>query len=189
MIQNDRKERTERERREHVAHISAWHIQSNQREDGIFPIRLVNTSGEPVYNVVVFPVFIQGAAAHTDEEWVRCNSMREYEWYLPFVVLGALLPGSWDVNIRDFDTGILSGRPGVEVACTDRFGASWIRRATGQLRSIPTNAIDYYYGLARLLHFDVSLARVDGRDRDGESAGLRRAVLILSGDGWSIGGS
>jgi hypothetical protein len=39
-------------------------------------------------------------------------------------------------------------QPGAEVGFTDRAGRHWIRRATGALESIPTNAVDYY-GISR----------------------------------------
>jgi hypothetical protein len=45
------------------------------------------------------------------------------------------MPGGW---------GILSGRVGAEIAFTDRAGASWVRRATGALDELPTDAIDHY---------------------------------------------
>lgn len=39
---------------------------------------------------------------------------------------------------------ILSGRAGVDVAFTDRAGAHWIRRATGQLDEIPKPPLEYF---------------------------------------------
>ncbi|MEV6830699.1 hypothetical protein [Amycolatopsis sp. NPDC051102] len=132
---------SERERREHFSHLSAWPSRSDAVMDPVYPIKLLNSSSEQFYNVVVFPVFIQGTGAHSGEEALQ-DGKPEYG-NEKCAVVGALPPGKWEVLTR-FDTGILQGRPGVEIACTDRFGCHWIRRATGKVEEIPVNPLEHY---------------------------------------------
>lgn len=136
------RERSDQEHREHRAHatcISAWPVAGPS-----FGIQLVNTSDEPIYEVVVLPVFIQGAAPRTGEEWAPLVSRLDNPEPSPHVVFGALLPGRWRTQMPPVDTGIPGGRLGVEIGFSDRNGNHWIRRATGVLEEIPNNAIDYY---------------------------------------------
>lgn len=149
MAREDRQRTLDREHREHVAKLSAWPLRATARESGDFTVRIVNSSNEPFYNVVVFPVFIQGAAPHTGEEWTRLFQSRveageSTDWIPLPAIVGALLPGAWDVLFRKFDTGILSGRAGAEIACTDRAGTHWLRRAGGDLQELTVPATKHY---------------------------------------------
>ncbi|WP_285488612.1 hypothetical protein [Amycolatopsis taiwanensis] len=139
--QQDRERLTEQEHRSHVARLAAWFGEPIElRDDGqlMATVDVSNTSDEPFYEVVVFPVFIQGAAPHTGEELARGS-----DGYPPCVVIAALLPGRWIVETPGLDS-VPSGSFGIEIACRDRFGTNWIRRATGELVEMPTNPVDHY---------------------------------------------
>lgn len=142
----DRKETLKREHISHAACVSAWPSAVNSFRDPVgVGIQLINASNEPVYEVVAFPVFIQAAAPRTGEEWMRAAMESNSGYPQSVVALGALLPGEWEVMAPQVDTGIVgTPRLGAEIAFTDRFGTHWIRRSTGSLEEVSTNAISYY---------------------------------------------
>ncbi|MEU7789428.1 hypothetical protein [Amycolatopsis sp. NPDC049159] len=141
--------RAERERREHVSHLSAWPVSHRADDQLQFPMKLLNTSNEPFFNVVVFPVFIQGAAPRTGEEWLS-DDEPEYG-NQRCAVIAALPPGRWEI-VMNVDTGIMQGRAGVEISGSDRHGVHWIRRATGTVDEIPVDPISYY-GIERPIDY------------------------------------
>jgi hypothetical protein len=94
--------------------------------------------------VVVGLVFIQGAALHTLEEMLRLN--REHFHRQGPVTTVSILPGGL-YRVKINGTGrhrILSGRAGVEIAFTDRAGASWIRRVGGILEALDRPTLEYF---------------------------------------------
>lgn len=105
---------------------------------------LANNSAEPVYSVVVGLVFIQGAGPHTIEDMLELNR-KQFSRQGPVTTVSILPGGLYQVQIRG--TGwhrIMGGRAGVEIAFTDRAGASWIRRATGSLDELSKPTLDYF---------------------------------------------
>ncbi len=119
-------------RRVQAERISGWPAAETNRRGT--PLTLLNRSDEPVYEVVVTLVMVQGAGPRRGEEGVRPEYRR---------VLSVLPPGRWKTFVQMGWAG-MSRRPGVEVAFTDRSGVHWIRRATGALEEIQRPAIDYY---------------------------------------------
>jgi hypothetical protein len=144
-IGSERARRTEQEtqaraerHREQARLVAGWvgrpeRAKPGAPEDGRTPIYIVNGSTEPVYNVLITHVAVQGTAPHTGEEWRERNE-KGHGPPIPMTTLSILPPGRWRVWIRGTGwAGGLGGRPGAEVAFTDRAGTHWVRRATGAL--------------------------------------------------------
>lgn len=111
-------------------------------------VALHNASEEPVYEAVVWLVFIQGAAPKTGEEWSQLQTATPYR-----TILGVIPPGRWTVRF-DGGWGAMTARPGAEVAFTDRAGRHWVRRSQGQLERLPRDAVEHY-GIARPVDYQV----------------------------------
>jgi len=108
----------------------------------------MNGSKEPVYNVVIFLVFIQGAAPATGEETMA--TLEEHSGGLR-QTFATVPPGQWECEV-DGDWGGMHRFPGVEVAFTDRSGVHWVRRSSGSVEEISRDAVTYY-GLFRPVSF------------------------------------
>lgn len=119
-------------------------IQGPGDDNGRTSIYLTNNSPEPVYSVVVGLVFVQGAAPRSLEDMLDLNKT-QYGRQGPVTTV-SILPGglyrTWIAGIGWHR--ILSGRAGVEIAFTDRAGAHWIRRATGELHELAKPPLDYF---------------------------------------------
>jgi hypothetical protein len=150
----DEEERRIERRREQARLISAYMGEEEgprngsadepSDRDGQTSFYLANNSTEPVYSLVVGLVFIQGAAPHTMEEMLRLNQ-EQFHRQGPVTTVSILPGGLYRVKIAG--TGwhrIMSGRAGVEIAFTDRAGASWIRRASGTLEELRKPTLDYF---------------------------------------------
>jgi hypothetical protein len=150
---SERQERIERHH-EQARLISAYKGEEESSPEGSDPgpsdsegqtsFYLANNSAEPVYSVVVGLVFIQGAAPHTLEKMLRLNR-EQFHRQGPVTTVSILPGGLYRVKIKG--TGwhrILSGRAGVEIAFTDRAGASWIRRAGGVLEELDRPTLEYF---------------------------------------------
>lgn len=142
-VLNEKKERVNREIRSQAERISAWYAGTKEGAHlaTATRIELLNSSNEPVYEVVVGLVFIQGAAPRSGEEWQCMGNTSIMGGFGK--VLGALPPGQWIVRVPGGWANMFA-RPGAEIAFTDRSGLHWVRRATGKLERLPTNAVDYY---------------------------------------------
>jgi hypothetical protein len=180
---NARLSREAQDRRErHLAHarlISAWtgpaqEVPETERveygdsdSDRAFnyrtPIYVHNSSAEPIYEVVVGIVFIQGAAPRTLEGILDLRQQRHQETTElaakgldvsteqrgfradPVTTSGIIPPGTWRVWIRGKGwTSIMAGRGGVDVAFVDRAGVSWVRRAMGPLEELSTRPLEHF---------------------------------------------
>jgi hypothetical protein len=135
-VAEDANARAERHR-EQARLIAGW-VGPGDRDADRTPFYLLNGSAEPVYNVVATIVLIQGAAPDTGEEWRRVAKQRQEQggeyMQTPVTTASILLPGRWRVWIGGSSwTGLMAGRAGGEVAFTDRAGAHWVRRGTGEL--------------------------------------------------------
>jgi hypothetical protein len=142
-ILSERKERLGREFREQAERVSAWYAGSapGKWPDSDTRIELLNSSNEPVYEVVAGIAFIQGAAPHSGEEWMQLEDHSIMGGFGK--ALGALPPGRWAITVPG-GWGAMMARPGAEIAFTDRSGSHWVRRATGKLEQLHTNAVDHY---------------------------------------------
>jgi hypothetical protein len=113
-------------------------------DNGRTSFYLANNSLEPVYSVVVGLVFVQGAGPRTLEDMIDLNQT-QYGRRGPVTTVNILPGGLYRVWV--VGTGwhrILSGRAGVEIAFTDRAGAHWIRRATGELHELAKSPLEYF---------------------------------------------
>ena len=126
--------------------VSAWHAGTVDGDYRNHRVELINHSYEPVFNVVVFTVFIQGAAPRTSESMANHLGQVGGPYQGPNfmrAVLSVLAPGQHHVNIVA-DTGIHNARIGIEISFTDTRGAHWVRRAIGEVEPLSANPIDYY---------------------------------------------
>jgi hypothetical protein len=122
----------ERAKREQAERISGW---PTNGDTSATPLALINSSPEPVYEVVVGMVMVQGGGA------LHLEEMRDGQAPYRRTLL-VLPPGNWHVNVPGGWAG-MSARPGVEIAFTDRSGGHWIRRSNGVLDEINAPAIEY----------------------------------------------
>lgn len=156
-----RARRSERHREQAIS-VSAWY--SGERETGATNpaearveswLTVANLSNQPIYEVVLTLVLVQGAAPRTGEDWTKLKNDGPQ---LPFGrVFAAVGPGTWEVSVSA-GWAVHQARPGAEIGFTDGRGGHWIRRANGKLVEIQTNAIDHY-GVQRPIDFDVADAR------------------------------
>lgn len=127
--------RTREERRSQAALVSGWPEGERVTKDAyIIHTVLLNNSEEPVYQVVVSLVLVQGAGPKTGEDLDSSHDRP---------VLSILPPGKWITEVHGKGFG-MQKRPGIELAFTDRAGHHWLRRADGTLLEITKNAVDYY---------------------------------------------
>ncbi len=114
-------------------------------------VDLINSSPEPVYRLVIGIVFIQGAGSRDIESLLEIYSPSSDPPRTVPITTATILPsGTHRVWIRGIGwSAILSGRSAVEVAFTDRAGSHWIRRATGELKPLDADPLDYLssYGM------------------------------------------
>ena len=105
----------------------------------------INASSEPIYNVVLGIVFIQGAAPRTTEDMLKLRLGSGEVASVPTTTLSILPPGRSRAWIPGTHwTSALAGRAGAEIAFTDRAGSHWIRRATGELDELPVDPLEYF---------------------------------------------
>jgi hypothetical protein len=153
--QEAKKERLRREHREQAERISAWHSGTRRvdpqsladRSANHTEITLLNSSLEPVYDVVVFLVFIQGSGPRRGEDWMKIDQgITRY-----CQVFGTLPPGSWTTTVPE-GWAVMAGRVSAEVAFTDRRGADWVRRSNGSIEELTKSAIEHY-GITRPVNY------------------------------------
>lgn len=152
-----RARRRDRYRAQAVA-VSAWFTgsQGGGTSDDPFGesvLTVSNRSDQPIYEVVVTTVFIQGAAPRTGEDWVRQSAQDGYRVMPRGAVYGVVGPGLWKAVVKAGDSP-MQGRIGCEIGFTDAAGRNWIRRSNGLLQSIKSNAIDHY-GITRPLDYAI----------------------------------
>jgi hypothetical protein len=123
----------ERERREQAEKISSW-VASEKRE---LPVKLSNSSGDPVYDVIVNVVLVQGAGPQTGKE----TFLRRTYKVLP--------PGQFIVIFNDYPGGGMHTKPGTEIAFTDKKGSHWLKDKNGALISLGKQSPTEYYEMGQ----------------------------------------
>lgn len=143
-------------RRLHAQQVYAWFGLPSPRDTRTLAeanevgICLGNSAAEPVYNVVAYLVWVQGAAYRTGEEaeahassaqsgdgpGSRIHDIR--------LVIQALPPGRFIVDVAGPGNSPMQGQPGVEVAFTDRAGLHWVRRAMGDIVELNVDPLEHY---------------------------------------------
>ncbi|MEU2333945.1 hypothetical protein ABZ608_10075 [Streptomyces sp. NPDC013172] len=111
--------------------VSAWFISSNEDDSAV---TILNTSGAPVYQVVVSPVYMKGDGHLFDGRQLNQTRRR---------TIGVLPPGQFRVSVDPFDNGMLR-HPAVEIAFTDSSGRYWCRSGLGKLTALRKSPVTYY---------------------------------------------
>jgi hypothetical protein len=127
-------EREERARLRHRAaaeKISVWYV--GELREGEDDVALLNRAGEPVYNVVVSLVMIQGDGPRSGKE-----SPAEHK-----ITLSILPPGQHWVSFSVGWRGMMR-QAGAEISFSDLAGAHWVRQADGRLEEISVPPFDHY---------------------------------------------
>jgi len=124
-------------------------------------IDLVNGSEEPVYQLVVGIVCIQGTCPESLEKFLEFQNQRNVQEpgsfaTVPITTVSILPSGTFRVWIQGTGwSGVLSGRAGAEIAFTDRAGSHWIRRATGRLEELSKAPFEYFRDLGLYCPYDL----------------------------------
>ena len=144
----DRAVEVDETRKRQARLISAWvdaytPVRDEWSGTDMTPLFIANTSGEPVYNIVATLVLVQGAGApQRGEDWARRHQEKHDT---PMTTAAILPPGRWRVLVRGTHwTSGMGLRAAAEVAFTDRAGAHWIRRGTGDLEELDEPPIQYF---------------------------------------------
>ena len=140
-LHRERRDWTE-QRRAHARLISAWI--GSPSEDRT-PVYIHNGSPEPIYEIVVGIVFVQGAAPHDLEGMLDLFTGSRRSGFLPATTSAIIPPGTWRLWIRGRGwTGVMGGRAGADVAFVDRDGVSWVRRARGNLEELNCGPLAHF---------------------------------------------
>lgn len=118
--------------KDQASHISTWLIES---PIDLGKVCLLNKSNEPVFEVIISVVTIQGAGISDAQE-----ASSDYEFRL---FIGVLPPGSYLNQIKFGGNGMMM-RFALEIAFTDCFGKHWVRKGNGRLIKIKESPTDYY---------------------------------------------
>jgi hypothetical protein len=114
---------------------------------------MANWSEEPVSSVVVYYVWVQGAAWHTGEEAEQHLQARGDLHDIRALVLTLPPKGKFHAGLKGPDNSPMQGQLGLEMAFTDAGGQSWIRRASGKLEPIDGDPLAHY-GIAQPVDYD-----------------------------------
>lgn len=136
-----RKQEAEQKLRAQADQICAW-IDDPRLDQ----VALLNRSDQPVYNVLVYSVWVQGAAWRTGED-----AERYFRNGGPTARIGAIRsilqvvpPGKFRLRQGFSGQQIMQGRQGLEVAFTDMTGHHWVRRASGELEKLEADPFANY---------------------------------------------
>ena len=154
----DRKERLRRELRQQAVRISAWFVEMHKDPHGddshgeawlppelrgrAADVELLNNSADPVTDVLIF---LSRVSYQVQRWW---DQEPEYR-----VMIGVLPPGRWTISVPKSGGAIvdvkLGGSPAMSrvmviISFTDNGGNHWARGARGELRQLPTPAIEYW---------------------------------------------
>jgi hypothetical protein len=159
----ERKERLRRELRQQAERISAWFVEMHKESHGEDPqgedspreawlppelrgraadVELLNNSADPVTDVLIF----LSRVSYKVQRW--WDQEPEYR-----VMIGVLPPGRWTIRVPKSGGAIVDVKLGgsaamsrvmVIISFTDNAGNHWARGARGELRQLPTPAIDYW---------------------------------------------
>lgn len=105
-------------------------------------VLLSNTSAEPVYELVAYLVWVQGAAPRTGEQL-------QMEPHTPIrgirAIVQVLPPGNYQLILEGPSNQPMQGQLGLEIAFTDAAGRSWIRRVpSGELNELTVGPVKHY---------------------------------------------
>ena len=121
----------ERERRRQAESISAW-VAAEKKP---LPIKLSNNSGDPVFDVIVSMVLVQGAGPQDGKESFLHHCFK------------VLPPGKHIISAKDYEGGGMHIKPGVEIAFTDKVGQNWLKDKNGKLTELIGQSPAEYYSI------------------------------------------
>lgn len=151
-----RNEATIEKRLDQARRVSAWAVAFEQEPEGLFPdtygrvpyarkVNLTNSSTEAVYELVVYLVWVQGAAPHTGEELQARSGGGKGGIFRRRAIVQILPPGNYWLKLAGPTNTPMQGRLGVEVAFTDGAGRHWVRRVpSGNLESLDSTPVRHY---------------------------------------------
>lgn len=129
-INNERKIRKEKERKEQAERISAFIVKETPAKT---TIALLNLSSEPVYEVIVSIAAFQGPSnAHPSKP------SRQYTSFL------SVVPPGKSYTFVDGEYHELAFHPAIEIAFRDVKGKNWVRTGRGTLKEISKLPVEYY---------------------------------------------
>lgn len=102
-----------------------------------FGLEVMNNSNDIVYQVILTAVLVQGAGPQDGRDVEGCGGR---------VLLSSVAPGKTVRCIGHLDCS-MHKTLGCEVAFTDRYGHSWVRKSDGHLGRIRFKTPVDYYGL------------------------------------------
>lgn len=122
------------ERREQAEQISTWIVVDKEEE---MQVVLANSSDQPVYEVVVSRVAVQGSGAYVGRELDERLAASEQR------VFALIPPGEY---LTTFGGGFhgMDREPAIEIGFRDRAGVSWVRFSDGVLHEIHPSLVRYY---------------------------------------------
>jgi hypothetical protein len=132
--------------------VSAW---AEVLKEPDFPyarrLNLTNSSAEPIYEVVVYLVWVQGSAPGTGEAIESHYRPSRGDISRVRAIVQVLPPGNYWLKVPGPTNSPMQGRLGVEVAFTDGAGRHWVRRVpTGNLQRLDATPVQHY-GIGRTL--------------------------------------
>jgi hypothetical protein len=129
-INNERKIRKEKERKEQAERISAFIFKETPAKT---TISLLNLSSEPIYEVIVSISSFQGPSTLPSQ-----TPSHQYTSFLSVVP-----PGKSFTHVSGGYHG-MSFHPSIEIAFRDVKGKNWVRTGRGKLKEIDKSPVDYY---------------------------------------------
>ena len=133
---NAREKRSEDHKlRDQAEHISAWVTKLAQAPDNTW-VAVTNQSLQPVYEVVVTLVMVQGDGGGEN------NDASGFTRPFSQLCVSIVPPGRGYVSFPSSYSG-MNRHPGVEIAFKDKSGHCWLRKANGDLSEIK-GTLDHY---------------------------------------------
>jgi hypothetical protein len=150
--QHNESELREKEATQQAERIAAWPaaadssgLPTSRGPEGrqVTYVDLNNGSSEPVYDVVVSLVFVQGAGPRTGKEVARERlETRQYPANTQRTLMD-IPPGRSRIWLNGEWPGMMK-RPGIEIAFIDASNRAWIRYSNGALEPISKSPLQYY---------------------------------------------
>lgn len=125
--------------------VCGWLNRSGQFKDPIVAdLLLSNSANEPVYELVLYLVWLQGDGPHTGEQTEEAlrdsDKLRDMR-----AIVQVLPPGNFTLTIPGSTDAPKKGQLGVEIAFTDGASRHWIRRVpSGDLKPLQTRPVEHY---------------------------------------------
>ena len=107
-------------------------------------VRFANRSDQPIYNAVMYLVWVQGAAFRTGEDAERFCRADTFEIGRIRALAHTVPPGLWRTELAGPPDSPKQGQLGVEFAFTDAAGRHWVRRTSGVLEELVADPLTHF---------------------------------------------